>query len=347
MTLVTLTGYDVDVKKSGNALQITKKVIENDEEQTKKERIPLSRISGVMIGNTVHCTIPAIVSLLESGIPLVWMKGPYIIGVSHSFHGHGTVITRREQFIAYRDARGLQLAKGFVKAGLMNKANLLRSIAKNRNTDSMISQTLKEKAQQIRTLSEKLTTVQGVIDASRMHLMGIEGAGAEIYHQTLAELIPPEFEFKGRNRRFPKDPVNAALSYGYAILNSRTELMTVIAGLDPYGGFLHADRSGRPSLSIDLAEEFRQPLVDRSVLKLVLNGTFNPQKDFDFEENKVFLNKSGKEKLLTELMDRLEVKITQNNKKTSYNQAILHQARKIIHFLLYKSSTYEPFIPGW
>jgi CRISPR-associated protein Cas1 len=95
---------------------------------------------------------------------------------------------------------------------------------------------------------------------TREEIMGLEGAAARAYFQAWTACVDPAFEFTERNRRPPLDVINSALSFGYAILLSEAASALVATGLDPAIGFLHTDHDGRPSLALDLVEEFR-PLV--------------------------------------------------------------------------------------
>jgi len=112
--------------------------------------------------------------------------------------------------------------------------------------------------------------------------MGFEGTGSRMYYKALQEIFPTNLHFSGRNRRPPRDPVNAAISFGNHLLANEVMTAIVAAGLEPYAGFLHSDRSGRPSLVFDLIEEFRQPIVDRLIIRLFQRQLLVVG-DFDFK----------------------------------------------------------------
>lgn len=136
-------------------------------------------------------------------------------------------------------------------------------------------------------------------------LRGIEGSAADLYFKYLGMMIRNnKFKFTSRNRRPPMDEMNAMLSFGYTLLTFDCASALESVGLDSYVGVMHSDRSGRPSLACDLAEEFRSPMVDRMVLSLVnLNQISN--KDFNREVTRaVFLNDNGRKKFLTEWQNR-------------------------------------------
>ncbi len=139
---------------------------------------------------------------------------------------------------------------------------------------------------------------------------GLEGAAAACYFETLAYGLPASLNFDGRNRRPPKDPFNALLSLGYALLHSEAVLAIHAAGLDPYVGFYHVVEHGRESLACDLVEPLRHE-IDRLCWRLVAEKTLTA-KDFSQSEKMCLLNKTGRvrfyqayENLLTELRKKM------------------------------------------
>lgn len=348
MTTLMLLSYGISVKKASKTLVIESKYNSEGMERKTTQKIAVKNLTGVVCDSHVYMSNPARILLLEHSIPIVLMDHNQVLGITHPFHAHGTVRTRREQFLAFTDKRGVTLAKGFVQGPLYTKANLLLSYAKNRRqSNPELAEQLAIAATEIRTLAEGVTSISGSLVSVRNNLMGIEGQGTHIYYQAIALLLDPKYSFQGRTKRPPLDPVNATLSYGYVILSSRSLVQVVATGLDPYGGYLHVDRSGRPSLAIDLAEEFRQPIVDRAVIDLFNSNQFDLQEDFFEEKGRFLLTKPGKKKLHTKLEERFSTRISFENKSFQLDQILLLQARKIIHYLLGKDQYYEPFQYSW
>jgi CRISPR-associated protein Cas1 len=151
---------------------------------------------------------------------------------------------------------------------------------------------------------DSLHAVQAVaghtVDAIREALMGIEGRFGARYWQALAPLIPVELAWPGRETRGASDPFNQVLNYGYGVLYKQVEYALVLAGLDPYAGLLHADRPGKPSLVLDLIEEFRQAVVDRTLLGQ-LNRGWQIERD---EAGR--LSTAARERIVARVMERLE-----------------------------------------
>jgi CRISPR/Cas system-associated endonuclease Cas1 len=183
----------------------------------------------------------------------------------------------------------------------------------------------------------------------RQRLMGMEGGAANIYFQGLAKILPSDVKFDGRNRHPPKDPVNAALSFGYYLLEKEVMVALSGAGLEPYAGFLHADRSGRASLVYDLIEEFRQPVVDRLVVRIFQQKVLKPE---DFESHGSEAGTRFSADALTRYLAAFYALIRKDGQKIgnsiiTYQQLIIKQARKVVRVLLGKDPVYEGFLMPW
>jgi CRISP-associated protein Cas1 len=134
---------------------------------------------------------------------------------------------------------------------------------------------------------------------TRDECMGIEGAAAREYFAALEQIVPADMHFSGRSRQPPEDLVNAALSYGYAIILGETVSALCAAGLDPAIGFLHGEQDRRPSLALDLMEEFRPLVVDQVVIAAARKAELRPEHGHREEAvHGVLLTKAGREILV-------------------------------------------------
>jgi CRISPR-associated protein Cas1 len=197
---------------------------------------------------------------LSSGVEMVFcsQRGRYL-GQIVSGHTDRVRRLRRQIELSASPDRYMPLARAIVEAKIRKQAVLLRHLMR------------KESACE---LAEAVGAMQGYADmlaeaGNRDDVMGLEGAAARAYFQAWVTTIDPAFRFTGRNRRPPLDVVNSALSFGYAVLLSEATSALAAAGLDPAIGLLHADADGRPSLALDLAEEFRPLIVDQVVMELL------------------------------------------------------------------------------
>lgn len=200
--------------------------------------------------------------LSSSGRPVALITSPMLTA---------TVETRRAQFAAYNDSRGADLCRWIVAGKVYNQEKLLRYFAKSREGDRRSA--LEQAAASLRKLRHSALQVEGAsADTVRPALMGLEGTGGRIYWQQIEDMLPDHLGFQERAHRGAPDAVNAMLNYGYGILYAHVWGAAMNAGLEPFAGFLHVDRSGKPSLVLDLVEEFRQPVVDRAILTWLTKG---------------------------------------------------------------------------
>lgn len=236
--------------------------------------IPAFKVETVVVFGAVQLTTQAMGFLLSNGIEASFLtldgrlKGRLVPVESRN------ILLRVRQFERARDEGfRLSVASAIVAAKLTNaRAALLRYARNHPEADF---------AEQVDKMRELVDRVRG---ADTLDLVrGLEGRGAAVYFQAFARMVRAEFTFEGRTRRPPTDPVNGMLSLGYTLLTH--ELMSLVAahGFDPYLGFYHDVRYGRPSLALDLVEEFRQPVADTLVLWLSNKRVMGPD-DFTRRE---------------------------------------------------------------
>lgn len=289
---------------------------------------------------------------VENNIQVVFARyrgWPYAVLMPASMTG--SVRARREQFIAYNDRRGFVLAKKFITGKLVNQANFLKLMAKNRRqTDADLAERLHESGQMIDEVNERISRQEGEsIDSKRQDLMNLEAEGARYYWNSIRQILPAELCFTGRETRGARDAFNAMLNFGYqTILFPEVWKAVSYAGLDFYAGYLHADRSGKPSLVLDLMEEFRQQLVDRTLVGLVTKNVVKPEEIIaseHAEEGRV-LSKEVIKTLFAAFQERLDSEVMFNGQKGSLKSFIHLQARCVVRFLL-QETEYVPFCLGW
>jgi len=289
---------------------------------------------------------------VENNIQVVFARyggWPYAVLMPSSMTG--SVRARREQFIAYNDERGFVLSKKFIAGKLVNQANLLKLMAKNRRqTDPNVAEKIYECGKCIDAVNERIDAEQGLnIDEKRQQLMNLEAEGARFYWESIRYVLPAELNFKGRETRGARDPFNAMLNFGYqTILFPEVWKAVSYAGLDFYAGFLHADRPGKPSLVLDMMEEFRQQVVDRTLTGLVTKSVIKPNEILAaeaVEEGRV-LSKEVIKTLISSFQERLDSEVMFDGQRGSIKSFVYHQARRVVRFLL-READYVPFSLGW
>ncbi|MBV8811529.1 MAG: CRISPR-associated endonuclease Cas1 [Acidobacteriaceae bacterium] len=236
-------------------------------------QVPLMRLQEIVIASRgVSFSSDLLEELCEHGIRIACLTSsgkPFALLTSPMLTA--TVETRRAQFDAYRNERGADLCRWIVAGKLRNQEKLMRYFGKSRDGERRTA--LETAADMLRCLRRSALAVEGS-DCSevRPELMGIEGTGGRLYWKQIGNMLPDELGFSGRTHQGATDAVNAALNYGYGILTSHVWGAIMNAGLEPFAGFLHVDRPGKPSLVLDLVEEFRQPVVDRAIFSWLNKG---------------------------------------------------------------------------
>ncbi len=309
------------------------------------EEVALCNLEGVLVsGRGVSLSCEAIQKCVEAGVPisfLGWSGAPYARLEAPGLAA--TVQTRRAQLLAYEDGRGVALALGFARGKLANQANLLKYMAKYRHeADPDAYRRARDAAIEIEALRREITALQaGRVDDLRPSLLNREGRAAAIYWDTVASLLNLAEPWAGREHRGATDPLNSALNYGYGILYSQVEHAAVLAGLDPYGGFVHVDRPGKPSLVLDLIEEFRQPVVDRTIFGLV-----NKRVALVVDDDGL-LDERTRKLLAEKVLARLDGAERHEGHQRPLRQIVQAQARRVAAYLRGERAGYEPFVSRW
>jgi CRISPR-associated protein Cas1 len=314
-------------------------------ERERLQEVPLLHLTQVIVsGKGVGISSDAIRACSEEGIPIHFVSGggtPY--GSLYSAGLTGTVLTRRAQLRAYDAAAGVALARAFTGGKLQNQANLLRYVAKNRREaePATFATLTAVAAEVVDSLQAARSRPAADVDELRQPLLGIEGAYAARYWAALTLVVPARLAWPGRLTRGAADPFNQALNYGYGILYKQVEYALVLAGLDPYAGLLHADRPGKPSLVLDLIEEFRQPVVDRTLLGQVTRGWQVAQD----EEGR--LDAPTRQRVVERILERLESTEPYEGKRQPLRHILQCQARHIATYVRGDRQDYQPFVMAW
>ena len=291
-------------------------------------------ISSVSIFGNAQVTAQATRELLERGIPIChFTYGGWLKGVTWGM-AHKNVELRMHQFrVASDRSASLVIAREMVTAKLRNSRVMLR-----RNHPQPPATALEE--------VKRLTAMVETAD-SFGRLLGIEGAAARVYFSHFGGMIRAgisAFDFRTRNRRPPKDPVNAVLSFLYSMLMRQAMVSAMAVGFDPYMGFYHQPKYGRPALALDLAEEFRPLIADSAALTLFNNSELK-EKDFIRRGGAVSLTQEGRKAVITAFERRMDTLITHPlfQYSISYRRILEVQARLLSRHLLGELKRYPAF----
>ncbi len=234
-------------------------------------QMPIVQVEGLVLMGNVTVTAPVVRALLDRGVGLVYMTGEgRLLGRLQPAESKNVPL-RWNQFMAAADSgRRVRIARAMVRGKLLNQRTVLQRAAREGVSG------LQGAVDHLRALVDRLDRAETLEE-----VRGVEGAGAAAYFKEWPKLIRVlGFPFPGRVRRPPTDPVNALLSFGSVLLLNEVLSACQVVGFDPYVGYLHMDRYGRPALALDLMEEFRPVLVDTTVLALINRRMVEPE---DFE----------------------------------------------------------------
>ncbi len=307
------------------------------------QQAPLLHLEAVYVLNRgVSISADALEACCERGIP-VFFVDPLGIPYASVYSGGlmGTVLTRREQMRAFDDERGGYLSRAFAEGKIQNMAVTLKYLAKLRK-DTPEAEALKRAASDVLDHLAWLDRLsETTADGLRPGLLAAEGNASARYWSAAIPLMPPEYGWTHREGRGAGDPLNQLLNYGYGILYGQVERALVLAGLDPFGGFIHVDRPGKPSLTHDLIEEFRQAVVDRVVFGLAARG-FVVERD---EQGR--LMEDVRRTYAEHVLSHLDAAVRYEGGRKPLGQVIQTQARRLAQYLRGERSEYIPYRAEW
>ncbi|WP_124726790.1 CRISPR-associated endonuclease Cas1 [Staphylospora marina] len=316
------------VRKESERLKIYK-------DRTLIREVRVQEYSRFFIHESSTLTTDALMLLAEKGIDVVYFSGNRMIG---RFVGpeNKNVRLRIAQVKAHlSEEKSLHIARNLVLAKLKNTRTSLQRFARRREL---------ELDPVILFLKQSMDHALRAKDLDE--LRGIEGMAAKRYFEAFPMLIQQsDFSFEGRSRRPAKDPVNALLNYGYALLKAELTGALQAAGLDPYIGYLHRERYGRESLALDLMEEFRCIMVDNLVVKMVNQGVVK-RKDFHDDVGESRLKEHARKRFLQEFDRRRKDEVFHQllQRKMSYREIFHKQAILLAKFIKGEADDYYPFL---
>lgn len=316
--------------------------------EVEKEKVAESRFGEtsqvVLYGNAV-LTTASLHECLRREIPVTWMSyGGWFIGHTVGT-GHKNVEIRTHQYRAsFSEDICLGLARRWVAAKIANCRTLLR-----RNWRGGPEEGEKVSPELLQALQSDLK--HAVRAVSLDVLLGIEGTAAARYYQHFDGMLKSgqdqnlSFDFTYRNRRPPRDPVNAMLSFAYAMLAREWTVTLAAVGLDPYRGFYHQPRYGRPALALDMMEPFRPLIADSTVLTAINNGEVRPE-NFIHAAGSCTLDDRGRKSFIAAFERRMSQEVTHPifKYRISYRRLLEVQARLLVRFLAGEIPNYPNFV---
>lgn len=303
------------------------------------QTVRLNDVSQLVIMGQVYVTTPTLQELMNRQVPVSWHSfGGWFMGHTVGT-GHKNVEIRTAQYrVSFDEPACLRLARNMVLAKIQNQRTLLRRNWKSGHAPSELVDGFQQdlrSAQRARNLGE---------------LLGAEGQAAARYFGSFSAMLSRAdseslvFDFDKRNRRPPTDPVNALLSYGYALLVRAWTVALTAVGFDPYRGFYHQPRYGRPALALDMMEPFRPLIADSSVIQAINNGEVRPS-DFISVAGSVALTNDGRKRFIGTFERRLSQEVTHPlfGYKLSYRRLLELQSRLLARHLFGEIAEFPNF----
>jgi len=302
-------------------------LIKNDD---KVFEVSVKKIESILITTSAYISTDAIKFAMDNNIDIIFLDyfgNPYG-RVWHSKLGSTTLI-RRKQLEASIGEKGLHLAKEWITCKIDNQIDFLKSL---KNSRSKKENSINEYIISLEKRKSMLTKIEGAIEEKRNNIMAIEGLAGKEYFEALSFIMPEQYKFEGRSRNPAKDEFNCLLNYAYGVLYSMVEKSCIIAGLDPYIGFIHADNYNKKSLVFDLIEMYRV-FAEKTVMYLFSKRKVKKEY-FDKIKNGLSLNQEGKALLINELNDTFETTVRYRGRNIKNKNIIQFESHRIANNLL-------------
>lgn len=313
---VNLHGGEIHVRLEGNTVS----------------KHPLHQLQAVYLYGAVQTSAQALQALMENSIPVSWFSpAGRFIGMAGGLPTSG-IDARMGQYRMWgMPEKRLAIAAEIIRAKIHNQRVVLMRNGK-------ASETITKKLATCRDLALRQ---QGLGS-----LRGVEGEAAALYFSAFSTMLKGDFpfDFNGRNRRPPKDAINALLSMGYSVLSKELTGIAQTVGLDPFLGFFHSPRYGRPALALDMMEEFRPLIADSVVITMINRGEITPS-DFDYTSKGVLLKDSGRRQFWRAWTRRMDTEVSHPTfgYKMSYRRMLEVQMRQLWRYCRGDVNTYHAF----
>ena len=297
-------------------------------------KLPGNQVRAIYCYGAIQLTAQAVSTCLDLGIDVAYFSpaGRYL-GALCGLPASG-VDARRGQYRLFElPGVRLQLAREIIRAKIHNQRVMLMRNGEVPERILVMMAGFRDATATARDLTE---------------LLGIEGSAAALYFEQFESMLKKredwKFDWRGRNRRPPRDPVNALLSLGYSMLAKELTGVCHAVGLDPFLGFMHQPRYGRPALALDLMEEFRPLIADSVAISLINRGELGPE-DFIRSANGTFLNDGGRKAFWEAWFRRLDTEAShpEFEYKMAYRRMLEVQARQLWRFVRGEATGYHGF----
>lgn len=297
-------------------------------------KLPGQQVRAIYCYGAVQMTAQAVSTCLELGIDVSYFSpAGRFLGMLGGLPASGVDARRGQYRLFEMPGVRLQLAREVIRAKIHNQRVMLMRNGDVPDRVTSLMANFRDSTESARDLTA---------------LMGIEGSAAALYFEQFESMLKQrddwKFDWRGRNRRPPRDPVNALISLGYSMLAKELTGVCYSVGLDPFLGFMHQPRYGRPALALDLMEEFRPLIADSVAISLINRSELGPE-DFVRSATGTFLNDRGRRPFWEAWFRRLDAEVShpEFSYKMAYRRMLEVQARQLWRFVRGEALTYHGF----
>ncbi len=303
----------------------------------KLDDMRINDLSHLCVFGNVQISTQAVRELLYRNIPITYFsRNGWFYGIAHAHGSKNAILRIKQTSLFFDNERRLDVSRRIINGKIRNCRTLVRRNA-GKNASGV--------SEELNRLALKAMRCSGL-----QELLGIEGLAAHLYFQAFASMLKGKkgkalsFDFQARQKRPAPDPVNSMLSYGYSLLLKDCVITLLSIGFDPYVGFYHQPKYGKPALSLDLMEEFRPLVVDSVVLTLINNGEVD-ENGFISRLGKIFMNEKAKAVLIEGYERRMDTTIKHPlfGYTVSYRRILEIQARLLARYVNGEAAEYLPF----
>ena len=329
---ILIEGFNKSIHKKDNQIVIKQKDIVLDS-------IKANKISSLVIIGKGYVTFDALTLIAKNNIKLISFDYTGKLNYLIESPDWRNVKIKKQQYLLSENKKGINISREIIKSKMINQKATLTTFNKRRKIRE-IDEIKNNISLQIKELNSiKLTNNHEKV---KMQIMGCEGKASAYYWSGIKLLIPKDIGFEKRTKK-PIDLLNSMLNYGYAILASEITKSILINGLDPYCGFLHFDMDKRTSLTYDLIEDFRQQIVDKTLLNLI-NRRQVTKDDLDKRNNSIKLEK--RKLIISKIQDKIHSTIKYNGEELTYGEIINKQSSNLVKTIL-NDEKFEGFNLHW
>ena len=332
---LVLTGYGYYIGKKSGMIVIKR--------GSEKKAYSVGNLEEIVVHSRgVHFSGEALTLLMRHGVKVYFIDRLKIRGKLTPFRKGSSMFIVKAQVESQKDRRGRYLAKRFIEGKILNQIIFLRQLKRRFRRKRDVVMLLSTHINQLKEVYQDMITLDLDDEDYLMKIISKEGEASRIYWETFSTLFPSEYQFERRKKRFdkPTDPVNISLNYLYTLLASAVWVETELCGLEPYIGFLHKDSTRRPSLVMDIMEEFRVPIVDKPLINHILR---HPKQCLAWIDDSYKLKEESIKELMKIFYNRLEEETTFLNRSLKFKHHIHLQCKRLIKYIMGYTNTYTPF----